>query len=112
MVRRCVIAALSCLLVGATIPPPVRAASAEDLETMGRMALLLGRAVGCGLDTRRAVAAISAWLDQTFPPGSGEQTRYLQGFGADVERHARQQQKGESPDSCAEVADALKAVNW
>jgi hypothetical protein len=112
MLKRRVIAALSCLLLDAAAPPGAVAASPEDLESMGRMALLLGRAVGCGLDTRRAVHAISTWLDQTFPPGSADQTRDLQVFGADVRRHAEQQQKGESPDSCAEVADALKAVNW
>ena len=112
MIRERLIAALCCLLLGAAAAPAAMAASAADLESMGRMALLLGRAAGCGLDTQRAVKAISAWLDQTFQPGSAEHTRYLQEFGAAVRRHARQQQKGESPDSCADVADALSAVNW
>ena len=76
------------------------------------MALLLGRAVGCGLDTRRASGAIGAWLDQTLPPGSAEQTRYLPAFAADVRRHARQQQKGDTADSCADIAGALNALNW
>jgi hypothetical protein len=112
MVRERLVAALCSLLLGTAAPPVALAASAEDLETMSRMALLLGRAVGCGLDTDHAVKAISAWLDQTFPPGSAEQTRYLQTFGADVRRHAREQMKGDTPDSCADVANALSAMNW
>jgi hypothetical protein len=112
MIRAHLIAALSCLLLATAAPPAALAASQGDLETMSRMALLLGRAVGCGLDTDRAVKAISAWLDQTFPPGSAEQARYLQAFGADVRRHAQQQQSGDTPDSCADVGQALDAMNW
>ena len=112
MIRVRLLAASCALLLGAAGPRPAVAASAADLETMSRMALLLGRAVGCGLDTRRAVKAIGAWLDQTFPPGSAERTRYMQVFGTDVRRHARQQQNGDTPDSCADVADALDAVDW
>jgi hypothetical protein len=112
MIRVRLIAALCSLLVGAAAARVTEAASAADLETMSRMALLLGRAAGCGLDTQRAVKAIGAWLDQTFPPGSAEHTRYLQAFGADVRRHAQQQQNGETPDSCADVASALNAVDW
>ena len=112
MLKAGFVAALFCLLLGAGTPAAARAASAADLETMGEMALLLGRAVGCGLDTDRAAAAISAWLDQTFPPGSTDQARYLPAFSADVRRHAREQQSGDSPDSCADIAAALEAVNW
>ncbi len=103
---------LTALLLGAELAPAVLAASPADLETMSRMALLLGRAVGCDLDTRRAAHEIGAWLDQTFPPGSTDQARYLPAFAADVRRHARQQQQGETSDSCADVAQALNALNW
>jgi hypothetical protein len=103
---------LAALLLGSGLGPAGLAASAADLETMSRMALLLGRAVGCGLDTRRATGAIGGWLDQAFPPGSADHLRYLQAFGADVRRHAQQQQQGDTPDSCADVAEALSAVNW
>jgi hypothetical protein len=113
MIRDRLVALLCWLFLGtAGAAPAAAAASAQDLESMRGMALLLGRAIGCGLDTDRAVKAIGAWLDQTFPPGSAEQTRYLQAFGADVRQHARQQQSGDSPDSCADVADALKSVDW
>ncbi len=112
MIRGRLVAALSCLLLGAAVQPVALAASAADLETMSQMALLLGRAAGCGLETGRATNAIGAWLDQLFPPGSADHLRYLQAFGTDVRRHARQQQQGDSPDSCADVAEALNAMNW
>ena len=100
------------VLLGPGLRPAALAASPADLETMSRMALLLGRAVGCDLDTRSATRAIGAWLDQTFPPGSADRTRYLPAFAADVRGHARQQQQGETSDSCADVAQALNALNW
>ena len=103
---------LSAMLLGSGLGPAGLAASPADLVTMSQMALLLGRAAGCGLDTRGATRAIGAWLDRTFPPGSADQARYLPDFTADVRRHARQQQQGETSDSCADVAQALKALNW
>jgi hypothetical protein len=112
MIRERLVAALSCLLLGTAASPVALAASAADLETMSSMALLLGRAAGCGLDTRRATGAIGAWLDQIFPPGSADHMRYLQAFGDDVRRHARQQQQGDTPDSCADIAEAFNAMNW
>ncbi len=112
MGRLSAIAFSALVLLGPGIQPAALAASAADLETMDRMALLLGRAVGCDLDTRRATRAIGAWLDQTFPPGSADRTRYLPVFTADVRRHAQQQQQGDTSDSCADVAEALNALNW
>jgi hypothetical protein len=112
MYREPFIAALAGLFLSMAATPAARAASEDDLAVMSRMALLLGRALACDLNTDRAAKAISAWLDQTFPPGSAEQMRYLQVFRADVERQAAQQKNGDSPDSCADVAQALKTMNW
>lgn len=103
---------LPTVLLGLGLAPAALAASPADLETMNRMALLLGRAVGCDLETRRATHAIGAWLDQIFPPGSADRTRYLPAFAEDVRRHAREQQQGLTADSCDDVAQALNALNW
>jgi hypothetical protein len=65
------------LLLGVAVAPVAKAASKADLERMNNMALLLGRAAGCGLDTDRATRVVGAWFDQTFPPGSIDQKRYL-----------------------------------
>jgi hypothetical protein len=100
------------LLLGAAVAPVAQAASEADLQRMDNMALLLGRAAGCGLDTERATGVIGAWFDQTFPPGSLEQKRYLPKFTREIRRHAEEQQSGSSPDSCADVTEAFRTMRW
>lgn len=105
--------AIGCtLLVGAAGAPVAKAASEADLQRMSNMALLLGRAAGCGLDTSRATDVIGTWFDQTFPPGSIDQKRYLPAFAKEVRRHAAAQQSGDSPDSCGDVAQAFDTMRW
>ena len=100
------------MLLGVAVAPGARAASEADLARMSSMALLLGRAAGCGLDTERATGVIGAWFDQTFPPGSIAQKRYLPKFAKEIRRHAAEQQSGNSPDSCADVAEAFRTMRW
>ena len=104
--------ALLALLLGTCLAPAAEAASEADLQRMNNMALLLGRAAGCGLDTARATGVIGAWFDQTFPPGSIDQKRYLPVFTREIRRHAEQQQSGNSPDSCADIAEAFYTMRW
>ena len=99
------------LVLGGSIAPPARAASDAELERMSSLALLLGRGIGCNLDTKRASGVISSWFDRTFP-GSSEQEHYLPEFAEQVELHARQQRSGDSPDSCADVANAFYTMRW
>jgi hypothetical protein len=89
-----------------------QAASEADLARLDNMALLLGRGAGCGLDTRRATGVVGAWFDLTFPPGSFEQKRYLTKFTTEIRRHAQEQQSGNSPDSCADIAEAFRTLRW
>jgi hypothetical protein len=103
---------IGCVLFAAAVAPVAQAASKADLERMNNMALLLGRAAGCGLDTDRATKVIGAWFDQTFPPGSIDQKRYWPVFTKGVRRHAAQQQSGDSPDSCADIAQAFYTMRW
>jgi hypothetical protein len=100
------------LLFGSGFAPIAHSASDADLQRMNNMALLLGRAAGCGLDTDRATGVIGAWFDQTFPPGSIDQKRYLPVFTREIRRHAEQQQSGNSPDSCADIAEAFHTMRW
>jgi hypothetical protein len=100
------------VVLGSGVAPVAEAASEADLARMNNMALLLGRAAGCGLDTTRATSVIGAWLDQTFPPGSIDQMRYLPVFTREVQRHAAAQQSGNSPDSCADIAQAFATMRW
>jgi hypothetical protein len=106
------IVVLGTLLVGTSLAPSAQAASEAELERMSSLALLLGRGIGCNLETKRASAVIGSWFDQTFPPGSREQERYLPVFAEKVEQHAREQRRGDSPDSCADVANAFYTMRW
>ena len=112
MIKTAPLAVSAMLLLGAVTAPVAQAASQAELERMSSLALLLGRGIGCNLETKRASAVIGSWFDQTFPPGSSEQERYLPVFAAEVEQHARQQRSGDSPDSCADVANAFYTMRW
>ena len=112
MLRTASLAVFATLLLGAAAAPGAQAASEAELERMSSLALLLGRGIGCNLETRRASAMIGSWFDQTFPPGSREQERYLPVFAEKVEQHAREQRRGDSPDSCADVANAFYTMRW
>lgn len=110
--KPCALALASALLVGVSFAQTAVAASEAEIQHMDGLALLLGRAIGCDLNTERAAGEIAAWLDQTFPPGSVAQQRYLGLFAEAVRSYARQQRSGNSPDSCVEVADALARLGW
>jgi hypothetical protein len=105
------IAIAAALLLASSIAQPARAASEAELERMSSLALLLGRGIGCNLDTKRASGVIGSWFDRTFP-APAEQERYLPEFAAQVEQHARQQRSGDSPDSCADIANAFYTMRW
>jgi hypothetical protein len=106
------LAAVALLLFGLGAAPVARAESDGEFERLESLALLLGRAIGCALDTERAAGQIRLWFDQTFPPGSEGRERYLRVFQDTVRGYAWQQQSGNSPDSCAEVSDALATMGW
>ena len=105
-------AIVAALLLGTSVTPAARAASEAEIERLSSLALLLGRGIGCNLQTKRAAAVIGGWFDKTFPPGSEAQERYLPVFAEEVEQHARQQRTGGSPDSCADVAHAFYTMRW
>jgi hypothetical protein len=106
------LAAAAVLLLGLGAAPLAQTASDAELQQLESLALLLGRAIGCALDTDMAAGQIRLWFDQTFPPGSEGRERYLQVFQETVRGYAWQQQSGNSPDSCAEVSDALATMGW
>jgi len=112
MIRTAILAVSATLLLGAAAAPVAQAASEAEVERMNGLALLLGRGIGCRLDTKRAAAVIGSWFDQTFPPGSEAQEHYLPQFAEEVEQHARAQRSGDSPDSCAEIANAFYTMRW
>jgi hypothetical protein len=100
------------LLLGNSLAQPAHAASEAEVERLSSFAMVLGRGIGCNLDTKRAAAVLNQWFDKAFPPGSGEQEHYLPRFAAEVEQYRLQQHSGDSPDSCADVAQAFYTLRW
>ena len=107
MIRAAVVAASAVLLLGTVLAPTAQAASETAIERLSTFAMILGRGIGCNLDTKRAAAMLSKWFDEAFPPESGEQKHYLPRFATEVEQYSMQQRRGDSPDSCADVAQAF-----
>jgi len=102
----------SALALSVTATGLAQGVSNAEAEQAAKLAMLLGRGVGCDLDTGRANRMIGAWLNHTFPSGSARQDIYLDMFADTVRHHAAQQRAGNSPDSCAEVAQAFDTMDW
>lgn len=81
-----------------------------NVDRMTTYAVLLGRAVGCGLDTEAASRRVGAWMDDTF---NVEQRKvYLPIFIFGMTQQAEAQRAGRSPDSCSQVRQQFARVNW
>ncbi|MNQ88224.1 hypothetical protein D3C85_1034810 [compost metagenome] len=101
------IAALIASFSGAT-----HAATDSDIDKLTTYAVMLGRAVGCGLSTGYETSQVGAWMDERFPPGSADQQLYLPIFMAGVQDNAQKQSQGLSPDSCGAVQEQFELVSW
>jgi hypothetical protein len=102
----------SAFLLAAGIATSAAAASDAEVRTLERFGLLLGRGIGCDLNTDQAVAYINHWFEQTFPPVSADRQRNLAHFREITRFHAQEQRSGESPDECSNVSNAFKALGW
>lgn len=95
-----------------TLALPVYAASEKDIDKMTTFAVILGLAIGCGIDTAQASKAAGSWFDRRFPPGSKDQKTYLPIFTEGIKMHAQNQASGRSPDTCADVSRQFKLMKW
>ena len=106
----------SAIVVAIVIVPAdpfnVHAASRADVDRLTSYAVILGRAIGCGIDTQKASLQIGKWMDKRFPPGSKDQQTYLPVFIEGVKYHAEQQRAGRSPDSCSQVQRSISKMKW
>jgi hypothetical protein len=84
----------------------------QNIEKMTTYAVILGRAVGCGVDVSEESRMVGVWLDRVFPPGSKDQQIYLPIFASGMKHHAEQQSRGNSPDSCSSVRREFNLINW
>ena len=88
------------------------AASDSDIDKLTTYAVILGRAIGCGIKTEYESRRVGAWMDKTFPPGSSDQKTYLPIFIQGLQYHAKQQSTGNSPDSCSQVRKTFNNMPW
>lgn len=102
------------LLIALLLASPVAsyAATEADIDKMTTYATVLGRAIGCGINTDSAMKRVGRWMDKTFPPGSRDQQIYLPIFMEGVKHHAEQQRAGSSPDSCSELRKTFNTFPW
>lgn len=103
---------LGLVIVVSSFSAPVQAASPKDIDHMTTYAVILGRAIGCGIDTDYAMKRVGAWMDRKFPPGSADQKTYLPVFVTGLEYNASQQHSGKSPDSCEQVRSTFSKMKW
>jgi hypothetical protein len=94
------------------VPTFTIAASDSDIDKLTTYAVILGRAIGCGINTDYEMRRVGAWMDKKFPPGSSDQKTYLPIFLQGIQYHAKQQSSGNSPDSCPQVRKSFKRMQW
>lgn len=88
---------------------PFESTSAK-VDRMTSYATIIGRAIGCGVDTAAQTRRVNLWLDASF---TVEQRKvYLPTFAAGMQTHAQAQRSGRSPDSCSAVRDQFTRVRW
>lgn len=86
--------------------------SDRDIDKLTTYAVILGRAIGCGISTEYESKRVGQWLDSKLPPGSAKQKTYLPIFVSGVQYHAEQQASGKSPDTCSQVRRTFNNMVW
>lgn len=83
------------------------AAARDRLTTY---AVIIGRALGCGLNPTQEGERVGAWIDRTW--SGSEKGGYLAVFTQGVKQHRDLQLSGRSPDSCDDVRREFRTVRW
>jgi len=113
MIKKFILMTICLLFLCVTILPTISfAASKADIDKLTSYAVVLGRAIGCRIDTDYEMERVGAWIDKKFPPGSSDQKTYLPIFIDGVKHHAKQQRNGNSPDSCSQVRRTFNKMQW
>lgn len=100
------------LVANALVPGVAMSATDGDIDKLTTYAVIMGRAIGCGIDTENEMRRVGSWMDRRFPPGSSDQKIYLPIFIAGVKKHAQNQANGNSPDSCSAVRREYSKMPW
>ncbi|WP_141567904.1 hypothetical protein [Comamonas testosteroni] len=89
-----------------------QASANANIDKMTTYAVLLGRAMGCGVEVKKPMERVGAWMDKVFPPGSEDQRVILPIFVQGLVDHSKAQSEGRSPDSCSQVRTAINKTKW
>lgn len=101
------------LLVGATLLAISNIAFAnQNVDKMTTYSVLLGRAIGCGMDVEKQMKRVGTWMDKVFPPGSSDQKVLLPIFIQGIMDNSKAQANGNSPDSCSQVRSSISKTKW
>ena len=85
--------------------------SAAAVDRMTTYSVVLGRAIGCGIDMQPQLKRVGAWFDSEFPLGPSK-TTYMAIMAEGMKQHAQSQRSGSSPDSCATVSKQIGRFPW
>ncbi|WP_144445430.1 hypothetical protein [Comamonas sp. 26] len=83
-----------------------------NIDKMTTYAVLLGRAIGCGIEVKKPMERVGAWMDKVFPPGSEDQKVLLPIFVQGVMDNSKAQTEGRSPDTCNQVRTSFGKTKW
>jgi hypothetical protein len=82
-----------------------------DVDRMTTYAVILGRAMGCGVSVSGPAGRVGAWMDRIFTDND-EKARMVTIFTQGVLHHATLQSEGRSPDSCPEAVRGYNETPW
>ena len=105
-------AATTLVLIPIFTALPVAAYNKGDIDKMTSYAVILGRAIGCGIDTDEAAKYVGRWFDSRWPRRSPDQGTYLMILADGIKMHADEQRSGRAPDSCSEVRRQFNLMKW
>lgn len=101
------------ILAGATIWAICNIAFAnQNVDKMTTYSVLLGRAIGCGMDVEKQMVQVGSWMDKVFPPGSSDQKVLLPIFIKGIMDNSKAQANGNSPDSCSQIRSSISKTKW
>lgn len=91
--------------------PVAKVPISDSIDRMTTYAVVLGRAIGCGMDVSGPSGRVGDWFDSNFPLGP-QKVQYLSIMAQGIKHHAEQQRRGNSPDSCSQVRVQMANFPW
>lgn len=104
------IAIVTTLAINLLLPNAAISATEGDIDKLTTYASIMGRAVGCGINTEKEMGKVGAWMDSAFDLESKPMFMLL--FMQGVQMNAQTQMSGNSPDSCSDISKSYSKMSW